>query len=210
MNIKDTITVIGIVSIMSLFSNVLGTKAGIVDSIPGLLILGVIALLGMLASKYLPGGIPAAAYVVTLGCIITVPGFPGSDLINLYVKKVGFLALCTPILAYAGVAIGKDLDAFAKSGWRICLLAIVVFVGTYIASAIIAQAILKSLGQISLQVFCIFTHKLCRRWLWLPPFAFASRKEKIHILYFMLIEIIGKLEYNITIKPKEVLICPKF
>ena len=40
MNIKDTITVIGIVSIMSLFSNVLGTKAGIVDSIPGLLILG--------------------------------------------------------------------------------------------------------------------------------------------------------------------------
>ena len=109
MNVKDTITVIGIVSIMSLFSNVLGTKAGIVDSIPGV---------------------------------------PGSEIVNLYVKKVGFLALCTPILAYAGVAIGKDLDAFAKSGWRICLLAIVVFVGTYIASAIIAQAILKSLGQI--------------------------------------------------------------
>ena len=148
MNVKDTVTVIGIVSIMSLFSNVLGTKAGIVDSIPGLLILGVIALIGMLASKYLPGGIPAAAYVVTIGCIMTVPGFPGSDIINMYVKKVGFLALCPPILAYAGVAIGKDLDAFAKSGWRICLLAIVVFVGTYIASAVIAQAILKSLGQI--------------------------------------------------------------
>lgn len=79
---------------------------------------------------------------------MTIPGFPGSDIVNLYVKKVGFLALCTPILAYAGVAIGKDLDAFAKSGWRICLLAIVVFVGTYIASAIIAQAILKYLGQI--------------------------------------------------------------
>ena len=45
MNVKDTVTVIGIVSIMSLFSNVLGTKAGIVDSIPGLLILGVIALI---------------------------------------------------------------------------------------------------------------------------------------------------------------------
>ena len=113
-----------------------------------ILVLGVIALIGMLASKYLPGGIPAAAYVVTIGCIMTVPGFPGSDIINMYVKKVGFLALCTPILAYAGVAIGKDLDAFAKSGWRICLLAIVVFVGTYIASAVIAQAILKSLGQI--------------------------------------------------------------
>ena len=36
---------------------------------------------------------------------------------------------------------------FAKTGWRIVILAIVVFVGTYIASAIIAQCILKALGQ---------------------------------------------------------------
>ena len=63
-------------------------------------------------------------------------------------KNVGFVALCTPILAYAGVSIGKDLDAFAKTGWRIVILAIVVFVGTYIASAIIAQCIFKALGQI--------------------------------------------------------------
>ena len=148
MKVKDTIIVLAIVSFMSLFSNVLGTKANIIQSIPGLLILAAIALVGMLMSKYLPGGIPAAAYVVTIGCILTVPGVPGSALINSYVKDVGFVALCTPILAYAGVAIGKDLDAFAKSGWRICVLAIVVFIGTYIASAIIAQAILKYLGQI--------------------------------------------------------------
>ena len=71
-----------------------------------------------------------------------------SDIVNGYVKNVGFVALCTPILAYAGVSIGKDLDDFAKTGWRIVILAIVVFVGTYIASAIIAQCILKALGQI--------------------------------------------------------------
>ena len=148
MKVKDTIIVLAIVSFMSLFSNVVGTKANLIQSIPGLLIMGAIAFVGMMMSKYLPGGIPAAAYVVTIGCILTVPGVPGADIINAYVKNVGFVALCTPILAYAGVAIGKDLDAFAKSGWRICVLAIVVFVGTYIASAIIAQGILKSLGQI--------------------------------------------------------------
>lgn len=148
MKIKDTVIVLAIVMFMSLFSNVLGTKANILQSIPGLLILAVIALVGMLCAKYLPGHIPAAAWVVTLGCIVTIPGFPGSDIINAYVKNVGFVALCTPILAYAGVSIGKDLDAFAKTGWRIVVLAIVVFVGTYIGSAIIAQAILKSLGQI--------------------------------------------------------------
>lgn len=148
MKIKDTIIVLAIVTFMSLFSNVLGTKANIIESIPGLLILVAIAFAGMMCAKYLPGNIPGAAWVVTLGCILTIPGVPGSDFINSYVKNVGFVALCTPILAYAGVAIGKDLDAFAKTGWRICLLAIIVFVGTYIGSAIIAQGILKALGQI--------------------------------------------------------------
>ena len=42
----------------------------------------------------------------------------------------------------------SPFSAFAKTGWRIVILAIVVFVGTYIASAIIAQCILKALGQI--------------------------------------------------------------
>ena len=41
-----------------------------------------------------------------------------------------------------------SLDAFAKSGWRIVVVACVVFTGTYIGSAIIAQTILKALGQI--------------------------------------------------------------
>ena len=148
MKIKDTLIILAIVTFMSLVSNVLGSKADIIQSIPGLLILTAIAFVGMLLAKYMPGGIPAAAWVVTLGCILTIPGVPGADFINSYVKNVSFVALCTPILAYAGVSIGKDLDAFAKTGWRIVILAIVVFVGTYNASALIAQGILTALGQI--------------------------------------------------------------
>lgn len=111
-------------------------------------IFNLLAIAGVILAKYLPGRIPAVAYIVTLGCILTYPTMPGSDVINEAVKKVGFLQLCTPILAYAGIAIGKDLDAFAKSGWRIVVVACVVFTGTYIGSAIIAQTILKALGQI--------------------------------------------------------------
>ena len=37
MNLRDTVITLAIVTFMSLFSNVLGTKAGIVESIPGLL-----------------------------------------------------------------------------------------------------------------------------------------------------------------------------
>lgn len=152
MKTKDMVTAIGIFTVMSLFSNAITTKASsasaILNSIPGLCILAIIALVGMLAGRYIPGGIPAAAWVVTIGCIVTVPGFPGSAWINSQVKLVNFVALCTPILAYAGISIGKDIEAFKKSGWRIVVLACAVFIGTYLASAVIAQMILKMLGQI--------------------------------------------------------------
>ena len=118
MKIKDTLIVLFIVGAMSLVANAIGTKYTIVEAIPGLLFLIFLAIAGVVLAKYLPGRIPAVAYIVTLGCILTYPTMPGSDVINEAVKKVGFLQLCTPILAYAGIAIGKDLDAFAKSGWR--------------------------------------------------------------------------------------------
>ena len=127
MKIKDTLIVLFIVGAMSLVANAIGTKYTIVEAIPGLLFLIFLAIAGVILAKYLPGRIPAVAYIVTLGCILTYPTMPGSDVINEAVKKVGFLQLCTPILAYAGIAIGKDLDAFAKSGWRFVVVACVVF-----------------------------------------------------------------------------------
>ncbi len=148
MSIKDCVIILGIMIIMSLISNIIATPATILESIPGLIMLAVIALIGILMARYLPGNIPAVAYIVTLGCILTYPAVPGSAIVSYYTSKVGFIALCTPLLAYAGVAIGKDLDTFKKNGWRIVVLACVVFVGTYIGSAIIAQTILKALGQI--------------------------------------------------------------
>ena len=147
-NLAETFVILLLMGILSLVSNTLSSHVAIMDGIPGLLILIAIAMAGILLGRYLPGHIPAVAYVVTLGCILTYPGFPGSEIVNMYMKKVGFLSLCTPILAYAGISIGKDMDAFKKTGWRIVVLACVIFVGTYLGSAIIAEVILKALGQI--------------------------------------------------------------
>lgn len=148
MSVKDTFFVMLIVGGMSLVGNLVGFKNGIVEAIPGMLILILISIAGVALSKVIPVRIPSVAYIVTLACILTFPGVPGAAFINAAMKKVSFLALTTPILAYAGIAIGKDLDTFKKAGWRIVVLSCVVFVGTYIGSAVIAQFILKMLGQI--------------------------------------------------------------
>lgn len=148
MKIKDSLFILILMGILSLVANMVGPKNNIIDALPGMAILVLIAILGIVLAKIIPGKIPAVAYIVTLACILTYPGVPGAATISKYMAKVDFLSLTTPILAYVGISIGKDLDSFKKSGWRIIIVSCFVFVGTYLGSAIIAQVILKALGQI--------------------------------------------------------------
>lgn len=146
--LSDITLALIITGLLSLVANVIGTKNTLVDGALGMVVLVLIALAGIVLAKVLPGNIPAVAYVVTLGTIVSFPGFPGAGFVNSVVKHVGFLQLCTPILAYAGISICKDLDVFKDSSWRIVLISCVVFIGTYLGSAVIAQVILTFLGQV--------------------------------------------------------------
>lgn len=148
MTIIDSLIVLLITAGISVVGNLVGYKVNIIESIPGMLILVAIALAGVILAKVLPIKIPSVAYIVTLSTILTVPGVPGSAMISEMVSKVNFLALTTPILGYAGIYTGKNLDSLKKTGWRIFVLAIFVMVGTYLGSAIIADILLRVLGQI--------------------------------------------------------------
>ncbi|WP_025640695.1 hypothetical protein [Schnuerera ultunensis] len=148
MKLKESLIVLLITGIISVFGNMAGYKVSVIEAIPGMLILVLIALIGIVLSEIIPLKIPSVAYIVTLSTILTVPGVPGSAIISELVSKVNFLALATPILGYAGIYTGKNLDSLKKTGWRIVILAIFVMFGTYMASAVIAHVLLKVLGQI--------------------------------------------------------------
>lgn len=148
LNVKESILVIVVTAFLTLVGNFIATKVSPIEAFPGILILSLLAILGIFCSKVLPIKIPAVAYIVTLSTILTVPGVPYAEVISSYTAKVNFLALCTPILAYAGVYTGKNIDSLKKTGWRIFVLAAFVMLGTYLASAVIAQVVLKMLGEI--------------------------------------------------------------
>ena len=148
MSLASNLLILIITGVLTLVGNFVGFKVSPVEAMPGILILIVIAFLGILLSKIVPIKIPSVAYIVTLSPIVTIPGMPMAELISNYTAKVNFLALCTPILAYAGIYTGKNLDTLKKTGWKIFILALFVMLGTYLGSAIIAQIILKMLGQI--------------------------------------------------------------
>lgn len=148
MELKKVTFILILVGFLSLIGNFVGPGNNIIEALPGMTILIVISIAGVILAKFIPGKIPSVAYIVLLGCMISYPGFPGSEFVNASMQKVNFLALTTPILAYAGISIGKDLDSLKKTGWKIVIVSCVVFVGTYIGSSIIAQIILKMIGQI--------------------------------------------------------------
>ncbi len=148
MKLKDSIIILLICAGISIVGNLVGYKVNIIEAIPGMLILVGIAVAGIVLAKVIPLKIPSVAYIVTLSTILTIPGVPGAAIISAYVAKVNFLALATPILAYAGIYTGKNIDSLKKTGWRIVILAVFVMIGTYIGSAIIADIILRLLGQI--------------------------------------------------------------
>ena len=118
------------------------------EAVPGLVLLLLCTLVGCI-NKVSPKNLPAIAYISFIAILITIPGVsPIADYAIEQIGKIGLLPLCTPILAYAGISIGKDVDTFKKQGFAIVVVAIFTFAGTFLGSTIIAQLILKMTGVI--------------------------------------------------------------
>lgn len=92
--------------------------------------------------------LPTALYLTLINTYMGCDISPFQDWIVTNISKINLMSLCTPILAYAGIAIGKDLDEFKKQGIPIVIVSILTFIGTFVGSAVIAQIVLKSTGQI--------------------------------------------------------------
>ncbi|WP_373893734.1 hypothetical protein [Virgibacillus sp. CBA3643] len=55
------------------------------------------------------------------------------------IQAVDFLSITTPILTFAGISVANRLADLRKTSWKIAIVAVFVFSGTYIGSTLIAQ-----------------------------------------------------------------------
>lgn len=55
------------------------------------------------------------------------------------IQAVDFLSITTPILTFAGISVADRLVDLRKTSWKIAIVAVFVFMGTYLASALLAQ-----------------------------------------------------------------------
>ncbi|WP_205135833.1 hypothetical protein [Virgibacillus halotolerans] len=55
------------------------------------------------------------------------------------IQAVDFLSITTPILTFAGISVANRLVDLRKTSWKIAIVAVFVFMGTYLGSALIAE-----------------------------------------------------------------------
>ena len=104
-----------------------------------MLILCVISFLGLTAKHFIPSNLPAVTYIGIIGMLAAVPASPVSAPIIYWTGKIDLMASITPILAFAGVLLGKDWKAFLSIGWKGVLVSLLVIFGTFFTSGLIAQ-----------------------------------------------------------------------
>lgn len=124
-------------------ANLVGFKVGLLDSLPGILILLGISLAAVAVSKVVPFKLPIIAYCSIIGLLLACPISPVRQQVIDYAGKINFTAPLTMVGAYAGISISDQLKSFAKQGWKMIIVGFLVMTGTFIGSAIISQIMLS-------------------------------------------------------------------
>ena len=150
---KDSVVQCAIALIISGILGVIGNMVGYdhvmpLESIPGMVILILVALVGYILSKFIGKKFPSFIHVSIIGILMSMPWNPLSGIIVTYVSKISLMAVVTPILAYSGLTVGRDWNAFVKIGWKAIVVGCVVILGTFFWSALIAEVLLKVQGTI--------------------------------------------------------------
>ncbi|QFG68490.1 hypothetical protein [Ornithinimicrobium pratense] len=140
----DTLRDLAVVTLISVPLQLIATDLTVLQVLAGLAALYVVCILGLLLTKYLPFYLPSVAWISLVGIVLTLPFMPWAEWFTGLVVGIDFLAMAVPALAYAGLAISKlELDVMRRSGWKILIVAILVFIGTYVGSAAIADLTLR-------------------------------------------------------------------
>ncbi len=133
-------TALVLTALISLAGNHIATKAPLGETALGMAIIFGCAAAGLVLAKAAAAlKVPALIWVSIVAAVVALPISPLAATFNPLVAKVGILPLVTPVLAYAGLSLAKDLPVLKALGWRIVVVSLLANAGAFLAGAIIAQ-----------------------------------------------------------------------
>ncbi|MEG0584453.1 MAG: hypothetical protein RR476_07785 [Cetobacterium sp.] len=124
-----------------------GLGTSIIESIPGMVMIFAVALIALTIKEVFPKSIfPAFGWVTILGFALSIPYNPLSGPFMYYTNKINFMAITTPLLAFAGISVGNKIEELKSMSWKIALISVIVFISIFFACALIAEAVMKLRG----------------------------------------------------------------
>lgn len=108
----------------------------------GIAILSLITIAGIWLEKNVSSKIPAIIYISIIGIVLAFPGMPTASMISHYVSNIEMLSICTALLAYVGIGMGKNWNEFKSLGGKSVIITLLVIESTYLGSAFVANILL--------------------------------------------------------------------
>lgn len=136
---REWAVLLPLVGIGILLANFVGYGANVLESVPGVLIMLAIAFVSVVLNRVIPLKLPIVAYCSLLGMLLASPISPVSAFVVDAVGRINFAAPLTIVGAFAGISVGAEIKRFAKQGWQMVLIGLLVMTATFIGSACIAQ-----------------------------------------------------------------------
>ena len=143
--IKIVIVVYGIIAVIHLVS----VRSNLMELGKATLVSFVLVVLSILLKNFVKKPkLPGFAWSTLVAFALTLPISPVADFIVNTLQAYSFGLVGIPLLAFAGIAVGEQLEVFKKLSWKIVLISFVVMASTYFGSALISNIVLALNGMI--------------------------------------------------------------
>lgn len=124
---------------LAIFTQSLTDGTPILSMWDSFLAMSVLVFVSLIIQKLIKSGLPAFTYVTIVGIVICLPETPLQSIIIDSIGKVGFLSVCVPLLAFAGLEAGGKMDQLKKLSWKIIVLFLIVSTSSFFGASLIAQ-----------------------------------------------------------------------
>ena len=152
LNLKKSsyqLLVMSVIGVIILIGQRISVGTSIVTALPGMVMLILAAMAAMIIKDLFPKSIfPAFGFATIIGLLLSMPDSPTSEVFLTNTNNINFMAITTPLLAFAGISVGNKIEALKEMSWKIVIISLIVFTTIFFACASIAHIVLSIQGKI--------------------------------------------------------------
>lgn len=147
--IMEQIKIVMFIYIIICFGQAIALKTQAKDLLIGSIFGFILVIIAIVIKNFVKRpNLPGFAWATLVAFALSLPISPVGDFIASNIGKINFMSTVTPLLAFAGISVGNQLDILKTLSWKLVVISFIVMTSTYFGSAFISQTVLKINGMI--------------------------------------------------------------